>query len=153
MTEQKQNTDAMSETGVTEWKVTGELLRKFKAENRHQELSSSPFKTIDGTIWPWAISIHLDPYFSSSVYLQCVTLNDNKHGIGVNYSFNIANLGGVMFMEIHLHMMEKYVDQSMPMTIECVVEETMDVSGTNTYFEWKVDNYWMEQDEGHSKPI
>eukprot|EP01083_Nonionella_stella_P023152 64004_1 len=30
-------------------------------------------------------------------------------------------------------------------TVKCFVEETMDVSDGNTYFEWKVSNYLMQQ--------
>eukprot|EP01083_Nonionella_stella_P152873 490486_1 len=31
------------------------------------------------------------------------------------------------------------------MTVKCIVEETMDVSDENTYFEWKVSNYLIQQ--------
>eukprot|EP01083_Nonionella_stella_P199303 730906_1 len=31
------------------------------------------------------------------------------------------------------------------MNVKCFVEETMDVSDANTYFEWKVSNYWMQK--------
>eukprot|EP01083_Nonionella_stella_P272229 922980_1 len=31
------------------------------------------------------------------------------------------------------------------MTVKCFVEETMDVSDENTYFEWKVSNYLLKQ--------
>eukprot|EP01083_Nonionella_stella_P249897 863608_1 len=31
------------------------------------------------------------------------------------------------------------------MNLKCFVEETMDVSDANTYFEWKVSNYLMQQ--------
>eukprot|EP01083_Nonionella_stella_P153313 492444_1 len=31
------------------------------------------------------------------------------------------------------------------MNVKCFVEETMDVSDANTYFEWKVNNYLMEK--------
>eukprot|EP01083_Nonionella_stella_P152874 490487_1 len=31
------------------------------------------------------------------------------------------------------------------MTVKCIVEETMDVSDENTYFEWKVNNHLLQQ--------
>eukprot|EP01083_Nonionella_stella_P241582 843508_1 len=31
------------------------------------------------------------------------------------------------------------------MNIKCFVEETMDLSDENTYFEWKISNYWMQK--------
>eukprot|EP01083_Nonionella_stella_P114496 338614_1 len=31
------------------------------------------------------------------------------------------------------------------LTIKCFVEETMDVSEDNTYFEWKITNYWLKK--------
>eukprot|EP01083_Nonionella_stella_P152876 490489_1 len=31
------------------------------------------------------------------------------------------------------------------MTVKCIVEETMDVSDENTYFEWKVSNHLIQQ--------
>eukprot|EP01083_Nonionella_stella_P249900 863611_1 len=31
------------------------------------------------------------------------------------------------------------------MNLKCFVEETMDVSDANTYFEWKVNNYCMQR--------
>eukprot|EP01083_Nonionella_stella_P249896 863607_1 len=31
------------------------------------------------------------------------------------------------------------------MNLKCFVEETMDLSDENIYFEWKVSNYWMQK--------
>eukprot|EP01083_Nonionella_stella_P127784 387091_1 len=93
MSEQKQNADTISDTnGFIEWRVEGDLLKKFKSASHDTVFHSPRFKTTDGTIW----RIKFYPYGCESrkhcdIYLQCMTLNGTKQRIGANYSFNILS--------------------------------------------------------------
>eukprot|EP01083_Nonionella_stella_P098618 277359_1 len=100
MAEQKQQTSNIHQrqnpTGFIEWKVTGDLLQQFKDAKHKQEFYSPQFTTIDGTIW----RIRFDPHGNTSpdycsIFLECVKLSGNKTQIGVNWSFNIAELDWV----------------------------------------------------------
>eukprot|EP01083_Nonionella_stella_P233146 821781_1 len=143
-----------------EWQITEHLLRQFK-DAKHEKVFDSPqFKTIDGTIW----KVQLYPHSKKSpefcfIQLMCVELNSQKQNIGVNYSFAVkemkwcfstANTFG------HKHQCGHQLGHSSAfkrdrlnnldlMNIKCFVEETMDLSGANTYFEWKINNYWIER--------
>eukprot|EP01083_Nonionella_stella_P195175 719210_1 len=85
---EKQNTN-----GVIKWKVTADLLQQFKDAKHKQRFYSPQFPTVDGTIW----RIQFYPRGKTSpdycsVYLECVKLSGNKTQIGVNVSFNIAEV-------------------------------------------------------------
>eukprot|EP01083_Nonionella_stella_P170896 582639_1 len=85
---QKQRTN-----GVIEWEVTADLLQQFKDAKHKQMFYSPQFTTVDGTIWRIQFCPHgyRTPDYCS-IYLECVKLSGNKTQIGVNYSFNIAEV-------------------------------------------------------------
>eukprot|EP01083_Nonionella_stella_P061463 160180_1 len=144
MAEEKEN-----KNGLIEWRVTGNLLHQFKNAKQKQRFDSPQFQTIDGTTW--RIGIYPRVYHSPDhcvIVLECVQLSHNKQRIGINFSFNVMELdwiedawsgafecdgaanGWAGAFEIE---QLKNVDS---LTIKCFVEETMDVSEDNTYFEW-----------------
>eukprot|EP01083_Nonionella_stella_P207029 752484_1 len=150
MTEQKQNTN-----GFIEWKVTGSLLHRFKNATYCQKFRSPKFETTDGTIWRILFYPHGDRSPDDcSIFLQCVKLNEATQPIGVNYSFDIMELdwcydGGDTFRgmgkawgDIGKGKAEKLNNLQL-ISIKCFVEETMDVTNDNTYFEWKVSHQRM----------
>eukprot|EP01083_Nonionella_stella_P267616 904091_1 len=152
MAEEKRNLN-----GMFEWKANGHVVEQFK-KSKHKEVFKSPdFQTSDGTIW----RIHFWPHGNKSpddcsIYLVCVKLNVTKQQIGVNLSLNILELDwtwdfattfkkngqsrgkGEAFQSKRIHNLGV-------MTVKCFVEETMDVSNANTYFEWKVNNHLMQR--------
>eukprot|EP01084_Bolivina_argentea_P041253 76117_1 len=149
-----------NENGLIEWRVTGNLLHQFKNAKHKESFESPQFKTIDGTTWRISVYPHGDGDASAHdhcvIDLECVKLNANKPRIGVNYTFNVMEMDwiqdgcGETFIcdgdrtghnafEIEQLM---NVDS---LTIKCFVEETMDVSEENTYFEWKITNYWLNK--------
>eukprot|EP01083_Nonionella_stella_P058653 153604_1 len=160
MAEQKQNLNPhqkQSANGVIEWKVTGDLLQQLKDAKRKQVFCSPQFTTIDGTIW--RIKFYPRGYASPdycSVYLECVKLSGNKTQIGVNWSFNITEVdwvhdAGETFKKDGQTwgrpkpFKAERINNLYAMNVKCFVEETMALSEANTYFEWKVNNYWMQK--------
>eukprot|EP01083_Nonionella_stella_P245260 852702_1 len=150
MAEEKQNTNEL-----IQWQVTGDLLQQFK-DSKKKAFYSPQFNTIDGTVWRLQFYPHGNGSPEDcSIYLECVKLNANKPQIGVNYSFNIMELDwcfdcGYTFKDGETHgFAEAFKVEKLSnvdaMTVKCFVEETMDVSDGNTYFEWKVSNYLMQQ--------
>eukprot|EP01083_Nonionella_stella_P109945 321255_1 len=154
--EQTQNIK-QSAQGSIQWKVTGDLLNQFKSAKHKQFFYSEKFKTIDGT--NWKIKIYPQSTASTegcSIFLQCVTFCVNKTRIGVNYSFNIVEVDwthdgastfrreGQSLGKSKAFKSEKLNDLS-ALTVECVVEETMDVTQKDVYFEWKVSNYLLQK--------
>eukprot|EP01083_Nonionella_stella_P170897 582641_1 len=100
MAEQKQHTfnihQGPNANGVIEWKVTGDLLQQFKDAKHKQMFYSPQFTTRDGTSWriqfyPRGSRGTVSPDYCD-IYLECVKLSGNKTQIGVNYSFNIAEV-------------------------------------------------------------
>eukprot|EP01083_Nonionella_stella_P175302 610099_1 len=152
MAEEKQNTNEL-----IQWQVTGDLLQQFK-DSKHKKAFYSPqFNTIDGTAWRLQFYPHgYESPDDCSIYLECVKLNANKPQIGVNYSFNIMELDwcldsegatfkdGVRRGPTEAFKVEKLSNVD-AITVKCFVEETMDVSDGNTYFEWKVNNHLLQQ--------
>eukprot|EP01083_Nonionella_stella_P170604 580948_1 len=152
---QNQNTN-----GVIEWKVNGNLLQQFKDATHNQQFQSPPFETMDGTTWRVLFYPHGKPTPDEcSIHLQCVKLNDKKKQIGVNYSFNIIELdwchdtGSTFKHDGHSWrasnpdnaLKAQSINDLEVMTIKCIVEETMDVCHGNTYFEWEINNRWMQK--------
>eukprot|EP01083_Nonionella_stella_P054260 143299_1 len=151
MAEEKEN-----KNGLIEWKVTGNLLSQFKNAKHKESFESPQFKTIDGTTWriviyPHGVSLP-DHCF---IALECVQLNHNKQRIGVNYSFNVMEMDWIKDSEYTFQSdadamgsnafeIEQLANVD-SLTIKCFVEETMDVSEDNTYFEWKITNYWLKK--------
>eukprot|EP01083_Nonionella_stella_P136096 413947_1 len=154
--EQKQH-NALSGQGVFKWEVTGDLLTQFKNAKHKQKFYSPPFKTIDGTIW----KIRFYPRGDQSpeyckIYLKCDTLCANKARIGVNYSFNIRELDWSYDMGETFRydgatsgppnpFKPQVLNDLSTLTIECAVEETMNVSEGTSYFEWNVTNRLLRQ--------
>eukprot|EP01083_Nonionella_stella_P249902 863614_1 len=152
MSEKKQNNN-----GCIEWKVTGNLLQQFKNAKFKQAFYSPRFKTNDGTIW--RIQFYPSGYVSEykcSIYLTCVKLNDYAKEIGVNFSFSIPELDWAWDTMYTFNdddpswgafdpFRVDEVNDLDVMTINCLVEETMDVSDENTHFEWKVTKYLMKR--------
>eukprot|EP01083_Nonionella_stella_P272870 925532_1 len=154
LTEQKQNAN-----GFVEWKVTGNLLQQFKNAKHKQVFYSPPFETIDGTIW----RIIFYPRGNQSpddcsIYLECVELNALNPRMGVSYSFNIAELNwwfddGATFTNdaqtcgYSKAFKTETLNNLAGMSIECFVSEVMDVRDgtTNAYFEWKINQHWMQR--------
>eukprot|EP01083_Nonionella_stella_P114495 338604_1 len=163
MAEQKQNLNPhqkQSANGVIEWKVTGDLLQQFKDAKHKQEFYSPQFTTRDGTSWriqfyPRGSRGTVSPDYCD-IYLECVKLSGNKTQIGVNWSFNISEVDWVSDTADTFKkdgqangkskaFKAERINNLYAMNVKCFVEETMDVSDANTYFEWKVNNYWMQK--------
>eukprot|EP01083_Nonionella_stella_P061462 160177_1 len=150
MAEEKEN-----KNGLIEWKMTGNLLSQFKSAKHNESFESPQFKTIDGTTWRIVIYPHggdgdefsLVPISECVIGLECVQLHHNKQRIGVNISVNVME---VDWIDDHFGYTFKYDGEASvwnafeikqlknvdSLTIKCFVEETMDVSEDNTYFEW-----------------
>eukprot|EP01083_Nonionella_stella_P194966 718610_1 len=152
MAEQKQNTN-----GFIKWEVTGNLLQQFKHAKHKQVFYSPQFQTIDGTIWRIQFCPH--GYTSPddcSIYLECVKLNGSKKRMGVCYSFNIREMDWCVDSGFTFKRDGQAQGMSKPfkaeklnhlesMSIECFVEEAMDVSDDKSYFEWNVNHHWMQR--------
>eukprot|EP01083_Nonionella_stella_P170894 582636_1 len=161
MAEQKQQTSNIHQrqnpTGFIEWKVTGDLLQQFKDAKHKQMFYSPQFTTVDGTIWRIQFCPHgYESPDYCSIYLECVKLSGNKTQIGVNFSFNVAEVDWVWDTADTFKkdgqangkskaFKAERINNLYAMNVKCFVEETMDVSDANTYFEWKVNNYWMQK--------
>eukprot|EP01083_Nonionella_stella_P144073 449108_1 len=153
--EHKQNLP-LPRHGSIQWKVTGDLLRQFTNAKHKQEFYSPEFETIDGT--KWRVQFAPRGYKSSEhcgIWIECVTLCANKAQIGVNYSLNIMEVdwsydGGNTLRKdgdakgLGKIFKSEQLNNVSALTIECVVEETMDLNKqNNTLFEWKVSNYLL----------
>eukprot|EP01083_Nonionella_stella_P054259 143294_1 len=146
-----------NENGLIEWRVTGNLLHQFKNAKQKQRFDSPQFRTIDGTTW--RIYIYPRGRYSPDhcgIGLGCVQLSDNKQRIGVNFSFNVVEVDWIDDRHGYTFKRDGHklgdnafaIEQLMnvdSLTIKCFVEETMDVSEDNTYFEWKITNYWLKK--------
>eukprot|EP01083_Nonionella_stella_P310745 1105408_1 len=94
-TEQMRNLKLPAQ-GSIRWKVTGDELKRFKHAKHKQRFYSQEFETIDGTKWRIKFYPHGKATTEDcSIYLECVTLCANKERIGVNWSFNIAEVDWV----------------------------------------------------------
>eukprot|EP01083_Nonionella_stella_P058656 153620_1 len=148
----------LPETGVLEWEITGDLLRQFKNAKHEQEFISPDFKTADGT--KWRVQFYPRGKTSSekcSIFLLCATLSGNKERIGVNYSFDVMNgvwtnesaeifvSDGDTWGKGEAFEVDKLDNVKSVLKIQCVVEETMDVTEGNEFFEWTVSNYMLQK--------
>eukprot|EP01083_Nonionella_stella_P089641 250186_1 len=143
--------------GFIAWEISTNLLKQFKNAKHHQEFQSPQFTTIDGTIW--RIAFYPRGYESSdicSIYLQCVKLSATNQPMGVCYSFNITEIdwsfdGGQTFEKdeelwgLGKAFEAEKLNDLQTMSVQCFVEEAMNVDHTNTYFEWKVNQHWMQK--------
>eukprot|EP01083_Nonionella_stella_P225956 802897_1 len=155
MAEEKQGTS--NQNRLIEWKVTRNLLQQFKKAKHKQVFYSPQFKTIDGTVWRIQFCPHgwVSPA-NCTIYLECVRLKADKKQIGVNYSFDFTELnwcydGGNTFRYdgeargLSKAFKAEKLNTLSVLNIKCFVEETMDVSECNTYYEWKINKHWMHQ--------
>eukprot|EP01083_Nonionella_stella_P170359 579582_1 len=152
-----QNQMIVSYNGRMEWRVTGDVFQQFKDAIVHQKCVSSKFKTNDGSVWRIRFYPRGDALYSDcSIYLDCVALGANRSHIGVNYSFHIAEAdwsydGAHTFRNeddtsgLSKAFQSHTLNGLMAMTIQCVVEETMDVSRSNPYFDWKMSNNLVQK--------
>eukprot|EP01083_Nonionella_stella_P214923 773995_1 len=154
-----QENQSQSQNGVYEWNINGDLLQQFKDAKHKQRFQSPEFETIDGTVWtirfyPRGDCDRLPDH--CSIFLNCVKLNGKQNMIGVNWTFTIVEMDWIahtaeaftpggqatgyskVFKTDRLHNVDV-------MNIKCVVEETMDLTDDNTYFEWKVSNNLMQE--------
>eukprot|EP01083_Nonionella_stella_P162447 533328_1 len=155
-----------NENGLIEWRVTGNQLHQFRNAKPKQCFYSPPFKTIDGTVWriivvPNTLIREVSTgTLTCRINIQCVKLNVTKQRIGVGISISLSGDADKMMEQRHFgHTFQngdeivkgesfptkhlKYILQSL--SIKCFIEETMDVSEHNTYFEWKITNYWLKK--------
>eukprot|EP01083_Nonionella_stella_P019801 54943_1 len=146
----------LPEQGILNWKVTGDLLQEFQGAQHKQEFVSPEFTTTDGTIWRIQFYPRGKTSEHCSIFLQSLTLAPNKERIGVNYSLNIAevdwcNDSAETFIKDgdtwgkNEAFLSKKLDNLPVLTIQCVVEETMDVTNGNEYFEWTVGSYSLQK--------
>eukprot|EP01083_Nonionella_stella_P110996 325268_1 len=158
--EQKQSIERND--GCMEWKVIANLLqlcklKHFRNAKPKQPIYSPKFKTIDGSVWRMVFYPRGDTSRDEcSIHLECVELAANKASIGVNYSLNIAEVdwshrGGRTFSNdgdtcvvSKAFKFAKLNDLS-AITIQCVVQETMDVTRGNPHFEWTINKHLMQQ--------
>eukprot|EP01083_Nonionella_stella_P249441 862528_1 len=147
-----------SKQGYTEWKITGDLLQQVKNATKGQEFLSPEFETIDGTKWRIMLQPLKNGFFNSpGCSLKCVTLSANKAKIGVNALLKIMELdksgiGGHTFTEpgriVCLNTTDalpKQIQSLSTLTIQCIVEKTMDVSTSDTLFEWKITKHFLQK--------
>eukprot|EP01083_Nonionella_stella_P249443 862533_1 len=147
-----------SKQGYTEWKITGDLLQQVKNATQGQEFISPEFETIDGAKW----QIILRPLkngwmIQPGCILKCVTLSANKAKIGVNVLFNIMELDksgvdartftkpGEIYKCLSTGNIPEQIQNSSALTIQCVVEEAMDVSTSDALFEWKITKHFLQK--------
>eukprot|EP01083_Nonionella_stella_P304378 1057405_1 len=148
---------SLADQGVLRWKLTPNLLRQCKNAKHEQKFVSKEFETIDGSVW----RVQIYPRGDSSpddcsLYLECVELGTNKSNIGVNYSLHIAEVnwshhGAHTFIKAgetrgpsNAFKSETLNDLS-TITIQCVVQETMNVTRDNPNFEWKINKHLMQK--------
>eukprot|EP01083_Nonionella_stella_P195174 719209_1 len=152
MAEQKQQTfnihQRPNSNGFIEWKVTGDLLQQFKDAKHHNLQPLMELFKHEILFYPRGDT---SPDYCS-IYLQCVKMSGNKTQIGVNFSLDIAEVDwvhdagetfkkdGQTWGRLKAFKAER-INNLYAMNLKCFVEETMDVSDANTYFEWKVNNY------------
>eukprot|EP01083_Nonionella_stella_P066102 173835_1 len=148
--------EPQNRNGLIEWKITGNLLERIKSATHTRTSFGSPeFQTPDGTIW----RLKFYPVDKASqdrcaIRLQCCRLNVKKQRIGVNVSFNIAEVNwieegfGYTFENEERTGWKAFKNEELKsldaLNIKCFIEETMDVTDTNTYYEWNVSNYWFK---------
>eukprot|EP01083_Nonionella_stella_P066565 175374_1 len=148
---------SLADQGVLRWKLTPNLLRQCKNAKHEQKFVSKEFETIDGSVW----RVQIYPRGDSSpddcsLYLECVELGTNKSNIGVNYSLHIAEVnwshhGAHTFIKAgetrgpsNAFKSETLNDLS-TITIQCVVQETMDVTRGSSHFDWTINKHLIEQ--------
>eukprot|EP01083_Nonionella_stella_P024701 68107_1 len=155
---QNRNLTRKKQGHVIEWKITSNLLQQVKNATKGQEFLSPEFETIDGTKWRIMLQPLKNGFFNSpGCSLKCVTLSANKAKIGVNALLKIMELdksgiGGHTFTEpgriVCLNTTDalpKQIQSLSTLTIQCIVEKTMDVSTSDTLFEWKITKPFLQQ--------
>eukprot|EP01083_Nonionella_stella_P164875 547105_1 len=152
MAEEKRNLN-----GLFEWKANGHLVQQFKKSKHKESFESPDFQTIDGTTWRiWFYPHGAISPDDCSIYLVCIKLNATKQQIAANFSLKIVELEWVWDYADTFKkngqssgqrkaFKSKRINNLEEMTVKCFVEETMDASNANTYFEWKVNNHLMQQ--------
>eukprot|EP01083_Nonionella_stella_P178650 631724_1 len=95
--------------------------------------------------------------FMSNVHVK---LSAEKRRIGLDISFKIMELNWcestsyifdkdklekASMAGLHTSLNSNQLNNLAVMHIQCFVQETMDVSDGNTYFEWKANNHFMQQ--------
>eukprot|EP01083_Nonionella_stella_P249440 862523_1 len=155
---QNRNLTRKKQGHVIEWKITSNLLQQVKNATKGQEFLSPEFETIDGTKWRIMLQPLKNGFFNSpGCSLKCVTLSANKAKIGVNALLKIMELdksgiGGHTFTEpgriVCLNTTDalpKQIQSLSTLTIQCIVEKTMDVSTSDTLFEWKITKHFLQK--------
>eukprot|EP01083_Nonionella_stella_P150354 478876_1 len=152
MAEEKRNLN-----GLFEWKANGHLVQQFKKSKHKESFESPDFQTIDGTTWRiWFYPHGAISPDDCSIYLVCIKLNATKQQIAANFSLKIVELEWVWDYADTFKkngqssgqrkaFKSKRINNLEEMTVKCFVEETMDASNANTYFEWKVNNHLMQK--------
>eukprot|EP01084_Bolivina_argentea_P182517 315067_1 len=134
-----EQTNGLPSKGLLKWEVTGDLLEQFKDAEAKKEFVSPDFKTDDGTTWRVQFYPRGKTSDHCSFFLQSVTLAQNKARIGVNYCLNVLEVDwtnesaetfvkdGDTWGKNDAFKHEK-IDDLSTLTIQCVVEETMDLT-------------------------
>eukprot|EP01083_Nonionella_stella_P271603 920421_1 len=159
MAAQKQSANETNGFVTYEWKITGDLLKQFKIAQHKQEFQSMPFslssqhKEECRSIWKIQCYPHGDiSPDHMAIYLFSYKLNKEK--IAVNFGFEVGDWSddsahtfqhNTEAMGFHKAFNTNGIKHADVLVIRCFVEETMNVSVPDTYFEWNINNYFMSK--------